>query len=216
VANKRRSAMEQQPGDGNDLVLWAYGEQCIKLVRAELKRAHLPVSDVLVEDVAERVLVNLIRHVQRNPGRTYDNVPGYGRMTVRHVVTRVVSGRDPVPLDEAVDLEPASVDQPRNELLDSARTYVQQAGGPVWLVAAALAYLTLAAYEDVRPAGSPWPQAGAPYRTALGWPSLWLAGVRDVFPAGGKDTKRRRRNKWIARVVERVEWAISQAQAREV
>ena len=215
VSQRDQTSSGPQPGDGNDLVLWAYGEQCTKVVRSELKRAHLPLTDVLVEDVADRVLLNLIRHVGRNPDRTYENVAAYGRITARHVVTRVVSGRDPEEIDE-VDPPELPVDGPGNEILDSARVYVEQDGGPTWLVAAALAYLTLAADPQVRPEGAPWPQAGANYRTALGWPSLWLAGVRDVFPDGGKDGKRRRRNAWITRVVDRVTLAVEQAQAQEV
>ena len=213
--SNRSSTDGKQPGDGNALVLWAYGEECLKIVRSELKRAHLVVSDVLVEDVAEAVLVSLIRHVNRNPGRTYDNIPGYVRVTARHVVTRVVSGRDPVQIDDA-DLPEMAVDEPENEILDSARVYIEQEGGPSWLVGAALAYVTLGAYENLRPDEAPWPQAGAKYATALGWPSLWLAGVRDVFPTDGKDGRKKRRNRWIRQVAARAEMAVVLARKQEV
>jgi hypothetical protein len=204
-----------QPGGAQELTLWAYSDECTKVVRSELKRALLPTNDVMVDDLAAAVTNNILRHVDRNPEQTYRNVPGYGRRVTRFTLTRLSSGKELVDIDDLELPEPAP--EPHgNELLDSARVYIEQAGGPVWLMAAALAYLTMAAYEQVRPEQAPWPKAGAKPKVALGWPALWLAGVCDVFPSDGKDGKRRRRNQWVARVVERVESSTRLAVRREV
>ena len=204
-----------QPGGGEDLVNWAFGAQSVQVARSELKRAHLPLDDLMVEALNDAVLANIIRHVERNPQQRYENVPGYGRRVTRFTLTRLASGKNVVDISE-LDLPEESPEPLRNEVLDSTRFYIEQAGGPLWLMAASLAYVTLAAYEDVRPSSAPWPKAGAKLQVALGWPALWLAGVQEVFPAETGDGKRRRRNRSITRVIEQVTTAVAATRRRGI
>jgi hypothetical protein len=202
-------------GDGQDLILWALSERCTKVVRRELQRAGLPSGPEMVEDVEAEVWRNIERHVARNPGKRYDNFRAYGRIVVRNTMRRVARGKlhlDDIDVDTLVDPEPHR----STSLEDSTRFHIEQRGGPPWLLGAALAYLTLVMHPDSRPVGLPWPQAGAAPEVATGWPSLWLAGVRDCFPMGGKDTKRGRRNRSVTKIRDRIEAAGADARLKEV
>ena len=202
-------------GDGQDLILWALSERCTKVVRRELQRAGLPFGPEMVEDVEAEVWRNIERHVARHPGATYDNYRAYGRIGVRTTMRSVARGKlhlDDIDGDTLVDPEPIS----STSLEDSTRFHIEQRGGPPWLLGAALAYLTLVMHPDARPDGLPSPQAGAAPAVATGWPALWLVGVRDCFPSGGRDTKRRRRNRSVAKIRDRVAAAGADAQRKEV
>ncbi len=201
---------EDEPGDGQDLVQWALSDRCTKVVRNELKKAGLPSGPQMVEDLEMAVWQNIEGHVERNPGATYRNVPGYGRSVVRNTLRRLASGRLPLG-DEDLDQVEDRTTSRSTSLEDATRIHLEQQGGPPWVLGAALAYATLLCYPDARPADLPAPQAGAKEADALGWPALWLAGVRDVFPGPGGDTRRGRRNRSVRLVRARLAAALGAA-----
>ena len=206
---------EDEPGNGLDLVQWVLSERCTKVVRQELKRAGLPTSSQMVEDLEMAAWHNVERHVERNPGATYHNVPGYGRSVVRNAIRRLASGRtllDDVDLDQFEERTKVHT----TELEDATRVHLEQQGGPPWLLGAALAYVTLMGYPDALPEDLPAPKAGAKKADALGWPALWLAGVRDVFPDPSGDTTRGRRNRSVRRIRTRFAEAVNAALRTEV
>jgi hypothetical protein len=202
-------------GDGQDLILWALSERCTKVVRRELQRAGLPSGPEMVEDVSDAVWQKIELHVARNPDQGYENVRAYGRAVVRNTMRRVARGKLRFD-DEDLSSFEGTVRHQSTSAEDSTRVYLEQQGGPPWLLGAALAYLTLVVYPDALPDGLPSPKAGAAPAVATGWPALWLAGVRDCFPAGGKDTKRRRRNRSVTSIRERVAAAGALALRKEV
>lgn len=202
-------------GNGQDLIMWSLSDRCRKVVRRELQRAGLPSGPEMVEDVADAVWQKIEVHVARNPGQDYENVRAYGRAVVRNTMRRVARGKLRFDDEDLTQLEGA-VRHRSTSVEDSTRIYLEQQGGPPWLLGAALAYLTLVVYPDSLPDGLPSPKAGAAPAVATGWPALWLAGVRDCFPSGGKDTKRRRRNRSVTSVRERVAAAGALALRKEV
>ena len=202
-------------GDGQDLILWSLDDRCRKVVRRELRRAGLPSGPEMVEDVADAVWQNIELHVARNPDQQYDNVRAYGRSVVRNTMRRVARGKLKFDDEDLTKFEGAVRHRSTSDE-DSTRVYLEQQGGPAWLLGACLAYLTLVVYPDSRPDGLPYPKAGAAPSVATGWPALWLAGVRDCFPDGGKDTKRRRRNRSVSSIRERVAAAGHLALRKEV
>jgi hypothetical protein len=202
-------------GGGQDLIMWAFTERCTKVVRSELKKAGLPSGPEMVEDVAHAVWQNIELHVARNPEQKYDNVRAYGRTVVRNTMRRVARGKLRFTDEDLTQFEGVT-HRHTTSVEDSTRVYLEQQGGPAWQLGAALAYLTLVMYPDSLPEGLPAPQAGAAPATAIGWPALWLAGVRDCFPGDGKDTKRKRRNRSVTSIRERVATAGAMALRREV
>lgn len=202
-------------GNGQDLILWSLSDRCRKVVRRELQRSGLPSGPEMVEDVADAVWQKIELHVARNPEQAYENVRAYGRAVVRNTMVRVARGKLKFDDEDLTQLE-GTVRHRSTSTEDSTRVYLEQQGGPAWMLGACLAYLTLVVYPDSLPDGLPSPQAGAAPAVATGWPALWLAGVRDCFPAAGKDTKRRRRNRSVAAVRERVAEAGAQALRKEV
>lgn len=204
-----------EPGDGLDLVQWALGERCTEVVRQELRKAGLSRGALMVEDVEMAVWHNIEGHVARNPEATYRNVPGYGRTVVQNTLRRLAAGRHLLADVEVEQVEERAT-TPSTRLEDSARVHLELQGGPPWLLGAALAYLTLVGYPDAVPADLPRPRAGAKPADALGWPALWLAGIRDVFPRSDGDTLRGRRNRSVQRVRARVADALGAARRTEV
>lgn len=107
-------------------------------------------------------------------------------------------------------------------VVDELRVIIEVMQDPSlpWLTGAALAYVTLATGDSDVPDDVPQPKAGATALQARGWAALWFAGVRDVFPgpAGDPAAQRRRRGRYVERVLEHLQVAFDRhrAQRREV
>ncbi|MFM7065155.1 MAG: hypothetical protein ACKO04_16970 [Actinomycetes bacterium] len=203
------------PGGAEELRWWAYGDNCAATVRRQMKRLRLPLTAGLVEDAETAVLRNVERHVGRNPSQTYENVARYGRRIAVNTVNRVARGGTSV-VDLDVELLEEVPQAPRTEVLDSTRVHLEQLCGAAWLLAATLAFVTLTAHPEVMPKDAPQPQRGAKPVQARGWAAIWLAGLRDVFPGGGTDTRRRRRNTRVTETIQQVDEALCLALRKEV
>jgi len=204
-----------RPGGAQDLLLYGYSEDCAATVARRLTRLKLPVSGGLAIDAEIAVMANIESHVARNPGQVYDDVRKYGRTIAINTVNRIARGGTAV-----VDLDVEHVaDQPqavRPDLLDSVRFHLEELCSKAWLLAASLAFVTLAAHPETLPPDAPQPQAGATPDQARGWAAIWLAGVRNAFPEAGSDTRRRQRNNKVRATVDVAKKAAAAAGEHEV
>jgi hypothetical protein len=151
--------------------------------------------DDLISDTRTRIWLRLAR----NPdGLDAKNPAGYCVQVMKNLIRDALQGQrrehltdiDPrvdQPFVADVDGDDSSIDQLRIALEDLAEP-------PVWVTAAALNYVTLAAHPAVDIRGAPTPRAGANPDQARMWPALWFAGQRDgLFPTTQPDAAQRKR-----------------------
>jgi len=172
------------------------------------------------DDVAQDALVALWRHLSNHPNRSIDNVPAYCQIIMRNVVIKAAQGFGPVGFDDdgyTTDIADIS-DQPMPEvsgtLIDDLRSALEaRPDSKPWVTAAALNYITLAAYPSIDTHRAPAPQAGASPAQARMWPSLWFAGQRqlDLFPNGGKHSTNQRKR--LSRSSKKIAETIALAKA---
>ncbi len=129
----------------------------------------------------------------------------HGRREPNSTAGREVLTRDEVVDGMVTDVVPL-VDRWNDGPIDDLRVAVERsADRPPWLTSAALSLVTLRAYPEIELDGVPMPEAGATPEQAQGWPALWFAGRRDIFPDKGDDRRERaRKNTARSRAVRKV------------
>ena len=178
---------------------WLRSADAAHCARRHTRHADLGLSpDELVAETRDR----LWRYVRRNPDAVLpDSVAAYCARTMRNVAVDHLrahpAGRRPV--DTARRPEPVApplVETDGCDLGERVRSLLECSGADPTVVAAALAYVTLAEHPDVDLGALPAPRAGAHEHDARLWPALWVAGERSCLPGAdlldGVATRRRR------------------------
>jgi hypothetical protein len=185
--------------DGTDVLTWLFSEEAAAFARSRLARARLGSDPALVEDVISDARVAVLRRMQSETPLAPENPAAYGTRVVANVVNRLVRG-DTVQL-ETVDHHEAPAVVPIDDgVLDDVRMLLERCDVPAWLTSASLAYVCFTSAPDALPKSAPAPAAGSRPDHAMGWPALWFAGERDLFPRNGVDDKRRTRARRIEAV----------------
>ncbi len=178
---------------------WFRSDDASRCARTHARRCGVPPQDLLAETRAR-----IWRHVDRRPACPLPtSVPAYCARTMRNIANDHLRARprDLLILDGGRWPEPVapSFGHPEtHDLGDRVRTLLETSGADPAVVAAALAYLTLAEHPEVDLVGLPGPRSGAHEHDARLWPALWIAGERSCLPVDGladDPAARRRRSR---------------------
>lgn len=203
--SRARYATSGEPDSGALVLRWLTSAEARLVARRYLARSGFPTSDDLVDDVLGEAALGVVR--RRNSGvATIENPAAYGTTVIKNVVYRLVRHQTD-PLD---DVAVGAVEDPFDaHAANDVRVIIGSLGLPSWLAAASLTYLTLLMYPAAVPDHAPVPVAGSRPDQARAWPSLWLAGLRDLFPDLCPERIRRRRARRIAEVLGGVDRAFA-------
>ena len=205
------------PG-GEDVLAWLSSDEASDFALRRLVRSGFGRDPALTEDVISDAVVAVLLRMRSETALAPENPAAYGTTVISNVVKRLAGG-DTVYLEDLDDHEaPAefSFDQvlsdgalsdgalSEGDLSDELRMLLERRDVPAWLTSAALAYLCFTMAPDALPESAPAPAAGARPDQAMGWPALWFAGERDLFPRPGATDKRRTRARRIERVKHHV------------
>ncbi len=186
---------------GDDVLEWLGTDDAAQQARRLVARRGLSAADVLADDVLQEAWIAVRLRMRRPAPLAVDNPGGYGTTVIRSVVRKLAQGRNDVASDAptAAATTDRDLDDGDLHLLDDLRVVVERlADRHAWVTSATLSLVTLRAYPEIELDGVPAPEAGATPDQARGWPALWFAGRRDVFPDDG-DTHRERARKNTAR-----------------
>lgn len=199
---------ERVTDSGEQVLEWLRSAEAISVARRQLQRSGFGNRGDHIADVVAEAQVGILTRMRSATPFNAENPAAYGTRVIQNVVKNLVRG-DVVHLedfDEHEVPEPAPVDR---TVADDVRVRLEQADAPVWLTSAALAWVCLVMFPDAVPDSAPAPASGARPDQALGWPALWFAGERDLFPVDGSDPAKRKRARRIEKVREHVEGIFS-------
>lgn len=188
-------------GTATDVVDWLVSAEAAAAARRSLRRCGFHATPELVEDVVADAALAVASRMRSGP-LVLDNPAAYGTVVVRNVVNGMARGAD-VPLEGFED-QAAPPDAQADLDLEDVRCAIEAGGHPPWLTSASLTYLTYSMHPSAVPPGAPMPLAGARPDQATAWPALWFAGMRDLFPDGDGDLRRRTRARRVRDVVDNV------------
>ena len=178
---------------------WLRSADAYRCARRHTGNADLGLNpDELVAETRDR----LWRYVRRNPDAAVpESVAAYCARTMRNVAVdhlrrSPINRRSVDPDRRPEPVAPPLVEPGGGDLGDRVRGLLETSGAEPAVVAAALAYVTLAEHPDVDLGALPAPRAGAHEHDARLWPALWVAGERSCLPGAdrldGVATRRRR------------------------
>ena len=176
-----------------------------------LKKAGITSAQEPAQDVVQEVAINLWMSLTKPPPKELDTPVAYARTALHNHISKIKRGQT-TELPEDLEQVATSSEKGKNfELL--VRSELESLGREdPWLTSAALSYYTLLMHPECAENLSelPSPAAGSTEAQARCWTALWISGQRELFPppgAGSDNALRRKRARYIAQVIQRVEEA---------
>lgn len=222
----RPAPLEADLGEAQQTIEWLLSDEALSYSRRLVTRAGL--GRDLAEDLVQIAITTMIRWSRGPSARPLENPAAYGSAVVRNRLRRLLRGRkfDETELDEsALGSDELDVGYPEDtvevqlhlddgDAADPLRVALELQQQPAWVHSAALTFVTIAVHDSDDLAQLPSPLAGARSDQALCWPALHLAGHADLVVTYASDAVRRRRSRYIRRVLEAVNAAFVEAAAR--
>ena len=180
-----------------------------KYAHGLLKRAGITAAQEPAQDVVQEVAIKLWMYLTKPPPKELDTPVAYARTVLHNHISKIKRGQTSELPEDLEQIAPPSEKGKNFELL--VRSELDSLGREdPWLTSAALSYYTLLMHPECAENLSelPSPAAGSTEAQARCWTALWISGQRELFPPHGKSSNsalRRKRSRYIARVIQRVE-----------
>jgi hypothetical protein len=193
-------------------MIWLAGPEAAAAAARLAARYRVSGYDAAVENLVAEASYQVWRRQQSAEPMQVRSPAAYGTTTIQSVLLGIIRARS-----KAATALPewlAEVPEPEGDGRLAGRTLrasVRTADPhPAWLPVAVEAYIDLALGDLILPDGAPQPRAGATPAQARAWAALWIAGVRDVFPAGRHDPRRRTRARRVQVLLDHLQEAQQQ------